>query len=98
MSRVGPVVGSAAATAATAAAAAKNPFDEGWRKNCRRVFGDVPWYTHLLPNFTPPAAPMYPFEYEEGEDRWRASASAYAAGATGAAGTGGTHTQFVTIV
>jgi hypothetical protein len=95
MSRVGPVVGSAAAAAT--AGAAKNPFDEGWRKNCRRVFGDVPWYTHLLPNFTLPAAPMYPFVYEEGEDRWRASASV-AAAAAGAAGAGGTHAQFVSIV
>lgn len=44
----------------------KNPFDEGWRKNIRRVLGDVPWYVHLLPNFTLPAPPMYSFEYNGG--------------------------------
>jgi hypothetical protein len=43
----------------------RNPFDEGWRKNLRRVLGDAPWYTHLLPNFSPPAPPMYPFTLED---------------------------------
>ena len=42
----------------------KNPFDEGWRKNMRRITGDVPWYTHLWPNFTPPPAPLYAFTYD----------------------------------
>jgi len=40
----------------------RNPFDEGWRKNLRRVFGNVPWYRNLLPGFHPPAEPKYPFE------------------------------------
>lgn len=44
----------------------KNPFDEGWRKNVRRVLGDVPWHVHLFPNFTPPAPPKYSFEYSGG--------------------------------
>lgn len=44
----------------------RNPFDEGWRKNLRRVLGDVPWYAHLLPNLSPPAPPKYPFVYSGG--------------------------------
>jgi hypothetical protein len=43
----------------------RNPFDEGWRKNLRRVLGDVPWYVHLLPNFTPPPPPRYAFDYDD---------------------------------
>lgn len=26
----------------------KNPYDMGWKKNLRRVFGDTPWYAALL--------------------------------------------------
>ncbi len=43
----------------------KNPFDEGWRKNLKRVFGYVPWYRNLWPSFHPPADPKYPFELEQ---------------------------------
>ena len=43
----------------------QHPFDEGWRKNLKRVFGDVSWYIHLFPNRTPPAQPLYAFNYTE---------------------------------
>eukprot|EP00600_Ochromonadales_sp_CCMP1393_P007346 CAMPEP_0174957578 /NCGR_PEP_ID=MMETSP0004_2-20121128/2148_1 /TAXON_ID=420556 /ORGANISM="Ochromonas sp., Strain CCMP1393" /LENGTH=134 /DNA_ID=CAMNT_0016205699 /DNA_START=563 /DNA_END=967 /DNA_ORIENTATION=- len=43
----------------------RNPYDEGIRKNLRRVFGDLPWYRQLLPNFSPPTEPLYSFEFEE---------------------------------
>lgn len=42
----------------------RNPFDEGWRKNLRRVLGEAPWHAQLWPNFTPPAAPKYAFAYD----------------------------------
>jgi len=42
----------------------KNPFDQGLYKNIHRVFGNVPLYIHLLPNFTQPAPPMYAFVYD----------------------------------
>lgn len=38
----------------------KNPYDKGWRKNLRRVFGDVSWYSSLLPSFRLPPPPDYP--------------------------------------
>ena len=39
-----------------------NPFDQGWRKNLRRVLGDVPWYRALLlPSLHGPPPPLYPF-------------------------------------
>lgn len=41
----------------------KNPYDLGWRKNLRRVFGDAPWYLAILPSLRDPPAPMYPFEF-----------------------------------
>lgn len=38
----------------------KNPYDEGsWRKNLRRIFGDVPWYRHLFPSNMKPVPPKY---------------------------------------
>jgi hypothetical protein len=40
----------------------RNPFDEGWRKNMMRVFGDVPWYYNLWPSLHLPPEPKYPFE------------------------------------
>jgi hypothetical protein len=40
----------------------KNPFDEGWRKNIRRIFGHVPWYRIVFPSFHKPPEPKYPFE------------------------------------
>lgn len=43
----------------------RNPFDEGWRKNLKRVLGDVPWYRNLWPSFHTPPPPKYPFELEE---------------------------------
>ena len=42
----------------------RNPFDKGWRKNVKRVFGDVPWYTILLPSDRLPLDPEYPFDFE----------------------------------
>jgi hypothetical protein len=41
----------------------KNPYDLGWRKNLRRVFGDSPWYFAALPSLRDPPTPMYPFEF-----------------------------------
>lgn len=41
----------------------KNPYDLGWRKNLRRVFGDYPWYTAALPSLRDPPPPMYPFDF-----------------------------------
>ncbi len=43
----------------------KNPFDKGWRKNLRRVFGDVPWYAALSMSFRTPPPPDHPFDLEE---------------------------------
>jgi hypothetical protein len=40
----------------------KNPFDEGWRKNLKRVFGDIPWTRQLWPIVITPPPPKYPFE------------------------------------
>lgn len=40
----------------------KNPFDEGWRKNLRRIFGHVPWYKNAFPSLHRPPEPKYPFE------------------------------------
>ena len=41
-----------------------NPFDEGYRKNIRRVFGDVPWYRDLLPSRREPPQPKFPIDAE----------------------------------
>ena len=41
----------------------KNPYDLGWRKNIRRVFGDTPWYLSALPSLRDPPEPMYPFQF-----------------------------------
>ena len=38
----------------------KNPFDKGWRKNLRRVFGDVQWWRAGLFSLRPPPEPEYP--------------------------------------
>jgi len=38
----------------------KNPFNQGWKKNLARVFGDTTWYLALLPSLRPSADPMYP--------------------------------------
>jgi hypothetical protein len=40
----------------------KNPFDEGWRKNVKRVFTDLPWYRNLWPSLQNPPPPKYPLE------------------------------------
>jgi hypothetical protein len=45
-----------------------NPFDEGWRKNIRRVFGDVPWYRDLLPSWREPPQPKYPVDAQDIQD------------------------------
>ncbi|KAJ1432034.1 DHHC palmitoyltransferase-domain-containing protein [Ochromonadaceae sp. CCMP2298] len=45
----------------------RNAFDEGWRKNMRRVFGDAPWYRHLLPHNSPPPPPRYAFVLDAAE-------------------------------
>lgn len=42
----------------------KNPFDEGWRKNLKRIFGFVPWYRNLLPSWHVPPEPKFAFELE----------------------------------
>ena len=39
----------------------KNPYDQGWRKNLKRVFGDVPWYLALSLSWRPALPPQYPF-------------------------------------
>eukprot|EP00981_Chlorochromonas_danica_P011537 scaffold4094_cov201-Ochromonas_danica.AAC.7 len=41
-----------------------NPFDEGWRKNVRRVLGEVPWYRLLWPSRHLPPPPKYPFDLD----------------------------------
>jgi hypothetical protein len=46
----------------------KNPFDEGWRKNVRRIVGYVPWYKILFPSLHRPPAPKYPFELSQRSD------------------------------
>lgn len=41
----------------------KNPFDNGWKKNLGRVFGDdsqLLVLKILIPNFSPPSEPQYP--------------------------------------
>jgi hypothetical protein len=38
----------------------KNPFDKGWRKNLRRVFGDVQCWRAGLFSLRPPPEPEYP--------------------------------------
>jgi palmitoyltransferase len=45
----------------------KNPFDEGVRKNLRRVFGDNPWYRFLVPGLYSPVEPKYPLTIEPGQ-------------------------------
>lgn len=42
----------------------RNPFDEGWRKNVRRVLGEVPWYRLLWPSRHLPPPPKYPFDLD----------------------------------
>lgn len=37
----------------------------GWRKNLRRVFGDVPWYSALGISKRKPIQPEYPFLPDE---------------------------------
>mmetsp|Transcript_16849 Transcript_16849/g.25340 ORF Transcript_16849/g.25340 Transcript_16849/m.25340 type:complete len:331 (-) Transcript_16849:55-1047(-) len=44
----------------------KNPFDLGWRKNIKRVFGNSPWYYCLFPSSNIPLEPMYPLQLEPG--------------------------------
>ena len=39
----------------------KNPYDKGWRRNLRRVFGDVPLHKALLLSYRLPPEPEYPF-------------------------------------
>lgn len=45
----------------------RNPYDEGWRKNLRRVFGEYPWYYYLIPRTCNPPDPKYPFDLETQE-------------------------------
>lgn len=44
----------------------KNPFNEGMRKNFRRVFGDTAWYWYLVPCLHEPMDPMYAHIVEPG--------------------------------
>eukprot|EP01033_Poteriospumella_lacustris_P000873 gene875-626_t len=46
----------------------KNPFDEGWRKNVRRIVGYVPWYKIIFPSLHKPPEPKYPFELTQRPD------------------------------
>lgn len=46
----------------------KNPFDEGWRKNIRRIVGYVPWYKIIFPSLHKPPEPKYPFELTQRPD------------------------------
>ena len=39
----------------------KNPYDKGWRRNLRRVFGDVPLHKALLLSLRLPPEPEYSF-------------------------------------
>lgn len=41
----------------------KNPYDKGWRKNLRRIFGDHSIMLSLLPSTRMPIEPDYPFEF-----------------------------------
>ncbi len=43
----------------------KNPFDQGIRKNFRRVFGDVHWLLALLMSNRLPPPPEFPFDIQE---------------------------------
>ena len=43
----------------------KNPFDHGYRKNFRRVFGDDSWLAVVLINFRNPPDPEYPWKIED---------------------------------
>jgi palmitoyltransferase len=36
----------------------KNPFDKGWRKNLKRVFGDGSWYSVILLSLRNPPTPL----------------------------------------
>ena len=36
-----------------------NPYDQGWNKNIKRVFGDVPWYKWLVISWREPPPMMY---------------------------------------
>jgi palmitoyltransferase len=38
----------------------RNPFDKGWRKNLRRVFGSGAWYSVILISLRGPPPPLYP--------------------------------------
>lgn len=38
-----------------------NPFDKGWRKNWRRVFGDGAWWAAVLISLRKPPPPLYPY-------------------------------------
>ena len=39
----------------------KNPYDKGWRRNLRRVFGDVPLHKAASLSFRLPPEPEYSF-------------------------------------
>lgn len=39
----------------------KNPYDKGWRRNLRRVFGDVPLHKSLALSLRLPPEPEYAF-------------------------------------
>ena len=43
----------------------KKKDDIGWKKNLRRVFGDVPWYYAICLSTRTPYEPEYPFLPDE---------------------------------
>jgi hypothetical protein len=55
----------------------RNPFDAGWRKNLKRVFGDVPWHLALCLSRRQPPPPEYPLLPEEAPISPYRSSSAY---------------------
>lgn len=44
----------------------RNPFDEGWRKNLTRVFGQHILYSIFVPCSNTPPEPLYPLQLTPG--------------------------------
>lgn len=57
----------------------KNPYNIGWRKNLKRVFGDVPWYQMIALSRREPPPPEYPLLPPEISDKNSNGHSAYEA-------------------
>jgi len=39
----------------------RNPYDIGFSKNWKQIFGDRSWYVAIFPSSSPPPAPLCPF-------------------------------------